>query len=222
MSTRSNTTIDRADSPTLVGQVMSSPCVTVSTEAPFKALVATMHRERVSALPVIDERQRVVGIVSEADLLPTEMYRAGDQSMSEPLAGLDTGGRAGGAVARQLMSVPVVTARSTDTLRQAARLMALNRVKRLPVVDDAGAVRGVVSRADLLTVFLRPDEELEREVRAQVLRPLARAGAGLSVTVTDGVVTLRGSFADSALVPLTARLARSVEGVVDVVFEDAV
>ncbi|MFX4292957.1 CBS domain-containing protein [Streptomyces bohaiensis] len=212
---------DRADTPTLVHQVMTSPCVTASPETPFKVLVATMHRERVSALPVVDERQQVVGIVSEADLLPTEMYRAGDRTMSEPLSGLDAGGRAGGAVARQVMSTPVVTARETDTLRQAARTMAMHRVKRLPVVGDSGAVTGVVSRSDLLTVFLRSDEELAAEVRAQVLGPLAASAAGVAVTVADGIVMFRGRFSDSGLVPLAARLARSVEGVVDVGFEES-
>ncbi|WP_374777446.1 BON domain-containing protein [Streptomyces sp. NBC_01310] len=96
--------------------------------------------------------------------------------------------------------------------------VARKGVKRLPVVNEVGLLEGVVSRSDLLQVFLRPDEELEVEIRQVVLAELA-PGVALGFSVQDGVVVLRGPLRDRALVPLLARAIRAVEGVVDVRME---
>lgn len=95
--------------------------------------------------------------------------------------------------------------------------MARHGVKRLPVVDDRGVLIGIVSRSDLLKVFLRSDEAIAQEVRHQVVAgrfpvPLD----SVRVRVREGVVTLAGEVADTSVVPLALRLVRSVEGVVDV------
>ncbi|MBZ9600242.1 BON domain-containing protein, partial [Streptomyces erythrochromogenes] len=92
-------------------------------------------------------------------------------------------------------------------------------VKRLPVVNRLGMLEGVVSRSDLLKVFLRPDEELAEEIRQAVLTDLAPAMASLDFSVQDGVVTLRDPVPERAPVPLLARAIRAVEGVVDVRLE---
>ncbi|WP_370592025.1 CBS domain-containing protein [Streptomyces sp. JHA19] len=115
------------------------------------------------------------------------------------------------------MSTPAVTVHPDATLAQAARIMAVRHVKRLPVVDRIGMLQGIVSRADLLKVFLRPDDEIADEIRRTVVSHLHPvAGHSVDVTVHEGVVTLRGSVRDTALVPIAVRLARAVEGVVDV------
>jgi osmotically-inducible protein OsmY len=85
------------------------------------------------------------------------------------------------------------------------------------VVDDIGMLQGIVSRADLLKVFLRSDDEIANEVRRTVVSYLnPTAGHPFDVTVHEGVVTLRGHVRDTAFVPIAVRLVRAVEGVVDV------
>jgi CBS domain-containing protein len=117
--------------------------------------------------------------------------------------------------AGELMSSPAVTVHADAPLAEAARIMARRHVKRLPVVDGVGLLQGIVSRGDLLKVFLRPDEEIAGEIRHSVLGRLPSTGS-LTVEVTDGVVTLGGSLPDRTLVPVAARALRTVEGVVDV------
>ncbi|MFD0366511.1 CBS domain-containing protein [Streptomyces sp. NPDC127114] len=108
-----------------------------------------------------------------------------------------------------------MTVHADATLAEAARIMAKRRVKHLPVVNDLGMLEGVVSRSDLLKVFLRPDAEIEEDIRRSVLGEPA-APTGLDISVREGVATVRGVLADRSLVPLTARAVRAVEGVVDV------
>lgn len=98
--------------------------------------------------------------------------------------------------------------------------MAQAKVKRLPVVDDVGILQGIVSRADLLKVFLREDEDIEEEVRREVVSYLLPTPTSSArVAVRDGVVTLSGRVRDTSLIPVAARLIRAVEGVVDVQFD---
>jgi CBS domain-containing protein len=105
------------------------------------------------------------------------------------------------------------------TLAQAARIMAVRGVKRLPVIDASGRLSGIVSRADLLKAFLRTDEELAAEVRRQVVEVLFPGEPDVRVTVHEGRVALRGDVLEPGLIGLAARLARAVEGVVDVTSE---
>lgn len=204
------------DSPRTVGDVMTQPVVAVSRGATFKEMVATVERWKVSALPVLTDDRRVVGVVSEADLLIKEEFRGARLTLTGAARRPDSA-RAVGTTAEELMSSPVITVDANATLPQAARVMAHRRVKRLPVTDAFGRLVGVVSRSDLLKVFLRSDEDIAREVREQAVTPLLRAASPhVEVGVADGVVTLRGVIPDTSLVPVAARLARSVEGVVDV------
>lgn len=175
---------------------------------------------KVSALPVLAGEGRVVGVVSEADLLPKEEFRESDPDRLEQLRQVDDVRRAEAVTAGELMTSPALTVRADATLSQAARMMAHESVKRLPVVDGHGVLRGIVSRADLLKVFLRSDEDLAEEVRRDIVGALFAAPTkDLQVTVADGVVTLSGRVRDASLVPVIARLVRSVEGVVDVEFD---
>ncbi|MCR8573796.1 CBS domain-containing protein [Streptomyces nigrescens] len=207
-------------SPYTVGDVMTRTVVAIGQEAPFKEIVETMERWQVSALPVLAGEGRVIGVVSEADLLPKEEFREAQPSRLEQLTRLDDVRKAGALTAGELMSAPALTVHAGDTLAQAARTMAFKSVKRLPVVDGAGLLQGIVSRADLLKVFLRADEDLAAEIRTEIIGPLFAAAPGdLAVGVTDGVVTLSGTVRDPSLLPVTARLVQAVEGVVDVRFD---
>lgn len=206
-------------SPHVVNDVMTHTVVAVGLDASFKEIAGTMDRWQVSAVPVLEGDGRVIGVVSEADLLPKEEYREGPASLADESRPVDDLVKAGALTARDLMSAPAVSVRADATLPQAARVMARRRLKRLPVVDGEGHLVGVVSRSDLLKVFLRSDADIAQEVRDQVIRPLFPAGEQpAGVRVEEGRVTFTGFFADSALVPVAARMTRAVEGVVDVDF----
>ncbi|MFJ8936566.1 CBS domain-containing protein [Streptomyces sp. NPDC102365] len=209
---------------------MTHTVVAVGREASFKEIVELLAQWKVSALPVLAGEGRVIGVVSEADLLHAEELREADDEAAahagvppERLAagdltagGLTTDGlTAGGLTAGELMSTPAVTVHPDATLPEAARIMARRRVKRLPVVDRIGLLQGVVSRGDLLKVFLRSDEEIADEIRRSVLIQLP-VTTTLTIGVAGGVVTLGGSLPDRCLVPVLTRAVRAVEGVVDV------
>ncbi|MFE6690950.1 CBS domain-containing protein [Streptomyces sp. NPDC057743] len=206
--------------PHKVSDVMTQTVVAVGEAARFKEVVETMEQWKVSALPVLAGEGRVIGVVSEADLLPKEEFRTLEPDRLEQRDRLDALRKAGGLTAGELMSTPALTAHPGDTLAQAARTMAHKSVKRLPVVDDHGMLQGIVSRVDLLKVFLRSDEELAAEVRTEIVdRLFTNPRERVQVTVEDGVVTLHGPIRDSALSSVAARLVRAVEGVVDVAFD---
>lgn len=121
--------------------------------------------------------------------------------------------------AEKLMTGPAVTVGEDTALVRAARTMAHARVKRLPVVDEEGVLQGIVSRSDLLKVFLRSDEDIATDVRHEIATHLLAVPVQpiIAVDVRDGVVTLTGRVRDTTLLPLVTRLVRAVEGVVDVV-----
>ncbi|MHB9864150.1 CBS domain-containing protein [Streptomyces sp. YIM S03343] len=199
-----------SESPYNVSDVMTHTVIAVGRDAPFKEIVELIDQWKVSALPVLAGEGRVIGVVSEADLLTKEEFRDTDEG------DLKSRVKAGGLTAGELMTTPAVTVHANASLAEAARIMARQHVKRLPVVDSVGLLQGVVSRSDLLKVFLRSDEEIAEEVRHGVLTQLPATTSGLSVSVTEGVVTLGGTLPDRALVPVVARAVRAVEGVVDI------
>ncbi|MFC8765433.1 CBS domain-containing protein [Streptomyces sp. NPDC057193] len=194
-----------------VSDVMTHTAVAIGRDAPYKEIVALMDQWKVSAVPVLEGEGRVVGVVSEADLLPKEEFRLDEPRPDEFAAA----SKAGAVRAGELMSSPAVTVHPDATLAEAARIMATRQVKRLPVVNDIGMLEGVVSRSDLLKVFLREDDEIEADIRHSVLGEPA-VPPELDVAVAEGVATIRGTLSDRSLVPLLARAVRAVEGVVDV------
>jgi CBS-domain-containing membrane protein len=116
------------------------------------------------------------------------------------------------------MTTPAVTVGPDATVTEAARLLHRHGIKRVPVVDPAGPLLGIVSRADLLKVFLRSDAEIAREVRQDVLvRAMWVNPDTVTVEVRDGVVTLTGQLERRSLVPITVSLVHGLDGVVDVV-----
>ncbi|MDT7839939.1 CBS domain-containing protein [Streptomyces justiciae] len=205
--------------PHIVSDVMTRDVACVDRDAVFKDIVRAMQDRKVSALPVVDGGGKVVGVVSEADLLPKEEFRDSDPDRYTQLRRLSDLAKAGSVTAGELMTSPALTAAPGVTLAQAARTMARARVKRLPVVDAGGRPVGIVSRADLLKVFLRGDEDIAEEVRREVVGYLFPTQAdAVRVEVRDGVVRLGGRVRDKSLVPVAARLVRAVEGVVDIEF----
>ncbi|MFF4145553.1 CBS domain-containing protein [Streptomyces sp. NPDC001698] len=204
-------------SPHRVGDVMTRAVVAVGRKALFKDIVGRMDQWKVSALPVLEGDGRVIGVVSEADLLPKEEFRDSDPDRFTQLRRLTDLAKAGAVSAEELMSTPAVTVHTDATLAEAARIMALRHVKRLPVVNTEGVLEGVVSRGDLLKVFLRPDNELADEIRRDVVDVLFPDPIEpVHIMVTDGVATLTGRVGESARIPLAMRMVQGVEGVVGV------
>ncbi|MCC3768260.1 CBS domain-containing protein [Streptomyces sp. UNOC14_S4] len=206
-----------SSNPRTVSDVMTQTVVAVSRTAAYKEIAKVLAEWQVSAVPVLEGEGRVIGVVSEADLLPKEEFKDRDPSRWEQLRQLDDLVKAGAKSAEDLMSTPAVTVHPSATVAEAARVMARKGVKRLPVVDGEGKLTGIVSRADLLKVYLRADEDIAEEVREDVIARLFRnRRPTVEVQVTEGVVTLSGSLDDTAMVPLVTRLVRAVDGVVNV------
>jgi CBS-domain-containing membrane protein len=203
-----------SESPYTVSDVMTHTVVAVGRDASFKEIVALIDQWKVSALPVLEGEGRVVGVVSEADLLAKEGVKGGGEQAFDPVERA----KAEGLTAGELMSAPAITVHADASVAEAARIMARRRVKRLPVVDAIGILQGVVSRSDLLKVFLRPDEEIADEIVRSVLTKLP-VTTPLSVAVSDGVATLTGSASERTYMPIVARAVQAVEGVVDVRLE---
>jgi len=200
----------------LVAEVMTFNVVAVRQEAEFKEIVSVMHRRRVSAFPVLDAGDRVIGIVSEADLLAREAYPA------RPAAGRRQERRrvpakAGGLTAAELMTSPAITIAPQATVTEAARVMYTKKVKRLPVVDDGGRLVGIVSRVDLLGVYDRPDEQILAEITERVIGgDFVFDPREFAVRVAGGVVTIVGRVSDSGVALRLLEAIWEVAGVVDV------
>jgi CBS domain-containing protein len=194
-----------------VKDIMTTRVVAVREEATFKEMVAALHSCRVSAFPVLDATDRVIGVVSEADLLAKEA----DPAMGPRIWRPKERAKAAGVVAAEVMTAPAVTIAEEASAAEAAALMQSRRVKRLPVVGRDGRLRGIVSRADVLTVFERPDHEIWDEVIKGVI--LAEFGLDpdmFVVTVRSGVVTVTGSVDKRADALGMLDAIRHLEGVI--------
>jgi CBS-domain-containing membrane protein len=203
-----------------VKDVMTGEVVAVRKDASFKEMAARLRQYRVSAFPVIDENRRVIGVVSEADLLAKEALAGDHAGIPAAVTGIlhhKDYQKSEGLTAGDLMTHPAVTVRPEDSVKHAARLMYTLQVKRLPVVDAGGYLVGIVSRADLLTVFDRTDEEIHAEVVNEVvLREFLIDPAIFMVTVADGVVTIKGNPETADLGHKLVTKIRRVRGVVAV------
>jgi CBS domain-containing protein len=198
-----------------VKDVMTTEVVAVRRDTTFKEMVAALRRHRVSAFPVVDDAGRVIGVVSEADLLAKEALT--DPGVVAELLHHKDIRRAEGLTAGHLMTGEVVAVSPGDPVEQAARLMHFLKIKRLPVVNSGGELVGIVSRSDLLAVFDRPDEDIRKDIVDTMLRHEFRLDPRqFRVTVEDGVVTVEGTPETAALGHALVRKARHVPGVVAV------
>jgi len=205
---------------TFVKDVMTTKVIWVERDTPFAAIAAALHQFRVSAFPVLDEAGQVIGVVSESDLLSKLALAGGEARMPGMITGIlrqHEMEKARAVTAGELMTSPAATVSPDDTLEQAARLMYVRRVRRLPVVDADNHLAGIVSRADVLAVYDRPDTEIGEEIRNDiaVCESLADA-ARFDVAVRDGVVTLTGRPQTREQGRDIVRRARHIVGVVAV------
>lgn len=182
----------------IVADVMTRDVVTVSPQSSFEACLRTMRLHGVGALPVVNGG-RVVGIVTMTDLL------------------LKSNARVGRLTAEQLMTRRVIMVTPTSPLSVAVREMFQHRINRLPVIDQAGRLIGIISRSDVLRMFLRSDVAIRKEVTTAVAGDMPYIGKGVVFAdVQDGVVTLKGEVEPGTLTGVLLRLVASVPGVVGV------
>jgi CBS domain-containing protein len=207
-----------------VSDVMTTAVVTVDRITPYQEIDRLLTRHRISGVPVLKMGRKVVGVVSETDLLAAEDERRRQARMAasigrrwhlrkQPHVRL---------TAAALMTSPAITIGPDATIPAAARLMNTDHISRLPVVDQDGKLVGIVSRRDLLSVFLRPDADIAHDAR-QVLDELPLADAKVVIAeVKHGVVTLTGTTPSGTnheqdVIPLMLHLIWDIDGVFDVV-----
>ena len=195
-----------------VGSVMTGEVTTVGPDMPFKAVAVLLALWNISGAPVVDEDGLVLGVVSQGDLLEREV----PHGLLEP-GSRQARRKAGAGFVADLMTSPAVTVRADDDVKVAAKLLEGQHFHRLPVVDEEGRLVGVVSRSDLLRVFMRTDREIRDEVREEVLRrEMAVDPASLYVSVHNGIVTLNGTVERQSMIAVIVGLIGRVDGVVEV------
>jgi CBS-domain-containing membrane protein len=199
-----------------VKDVMSTHVIAVRQGAPYKEMAAMMHDQRVSAFPVIDDGNKVTGVVSEADLL-TKAALEGTVPRTLLSRNERVRKQTNAVTAADLMTKPPVTIGADEPVTSAARLMFDQRVKRLPVVSDDGTLIGIVTRTDVLSVYSRPDAEIQRQVTQDlILGTFLCDPYAFTVTVKDGIVTIEGTPETSLVGNHMIAAIRHMEGVVAV------
>ncbi|KQX46242.1 MULTISPECIES: CBS domain-containing protein [unclassified Streptomyces] len=180
---------------TKVGGLMTDNVLSAVPATSFREVAKMLAEHDISGVPVVDDDDHVVGVVSESDLLARHELTV-----------------------RDLMTTPAVTVHAEETVADAARLMVRRGVERLPVVDEEERLVGIVTRRDLLCVYLRPDSEIRRRIREDVLSDVIELPAdAVDVHVLDGVVTLGGRLRRRSQALMLVGLAEHVDGVVAVV-----
>jgi CBS domain-containing protein len=188
-----------------VEDVMTTPVVTAGRLTPYKEIARLLAEHRISGLPVLVDGWQVVGVVTEADLLTAQEKTAQGKTAQNRTAARP------GLTAGELMTAPAVTIQPDATIPAAVHVMNTHHVRRLPVTGADRQLIGIVSRRDLLSVFLRPDADIVRDVRRILDESPPGNPAHPAVTVRHGVVTLAGAMASGS-----DRLIWDVDGVVDV------
>jgi CBS domain-containing protein len=201
-----------------VAELMTTDVVTVTPETPLRDAAAVLAERKISGLPVVDAEGRVVGVLSEADIVA----KAGGTTREHRLLGwllepdLDLADKIAARTVSDAMSAPPITIDAQRRVHEAAKLMAAEGINRLPVVDGERLV-GIITRADVVRAFARSDDEIAAEITDEILRRTLWLEPGsVTVKVENGVVTLDGeveSEADAELLPV---FVSRVPGVVSV------
>jgi CBS domain-containing protein len=205
---------------TTVSDVMTRKVVTVGPATPFKDIIGVLTAHAISAVPVVDAEGRILGVVSEADLLHKQEHQDDvEQAGPSRFSGHQTRERwrkAAGRTAAELMTSPAPTVPAGATLPDAARALTQAGVRRL-FVTDGEFLAGVVARRDVLRTFLRGDEDIQTEIRHDVFDNALHANKNnVRATVEHGVVMLTGRLEYEGDVDRAVQLIGSIHGVVEV------
>lgn len=188
-----------------VVDLMTTDIITVRPDTPIREAAQLMFRNRVSGLPVCGDDSCLVGIITEADFLRLEVAR----EEAEHLEPVETVG--------QVMQTDVVTIGPDATLSDAAKVMVVHEIKRLPVVTEQTEVLGIISRMDVVAAFTRPDDIIEDEIREDLLRRVLFVDPDdIAVSVDEGVVVFTGQIGTRDESRLLGELATRLDGVVRV------
>jgi CBS domain-containing protein len=202
-----------------VEHLMTRDVISVSLTTSLKEVAALLTERKISGVPVCDRNGHVVGVVSEADILQRAQgdVRRRGRMVSwwiEPIEVDDS--RVAARNAGDAMTCPAVTITPAADVAEAARLMIERGVNRLPVVENGGLL-GIVTRADIVRAFHRSDDEITREIRADVLvHTLWISPETVDVAVTNGEVTLCGQVENRSAADMLYAYVRRVPGVVSV------
>jgi len=184
-----------------VVDLMTTEVIAESRDTGLREAARLMFRNRVSGLPITEQDGTLIGIITEADFLRLEVER-------------QEGARDQVVTVGEVMSIGVVTIRPEMEIYEAAKIMAVQEVKRLPVVDDDNRLLGVISRADIVSIFTRPDDVIEDEIREGLLRRVLFIDPDdLGVSVTNGVVALSGEVGTRAEASMLEELTNRLDGV---------
>ena len=211
-----------------VEKVMTTSVVSVREDTPFKEIAQTMHERNVSGVPVVTDNAKLLGIVSEADLLAfddrdgrRQRRRSFVEWFLHPRRPSEIEARTVNVQAHDVMTSDVVTVTADTPVQRASKVLLDAGVKRLPVVDEEGRVVGIVSRRDLLSPFLRGDEEIASEVREDViLGAMWIDPSMIRAEVNGGVVRLQGRVDRRSVKEILVELVGRVDGVVGVQAEE--
>ena len=207
-----------------VSDVMTTAVLTVDRITPYQEIDRVLTKHRIGGVPVLKMGREVVGVVSETDLLAAE-----DETRRQVRMASSMGRRWHlhkqpyvRLTADALMTSPAITIGPDATIPAAARLMNTHHVRRLPVTEASGKLVGIVSRRDLLSVFLRPDDDIAHDVQEILHETACDDPATITATVRHGVVTLTGVIEPAAdqnhhLIHLAMGMIWDIDGVVDVV-----
>jgi len=200
-----------------VKDVMTTHVIAVRPRAGYKEMAVMLRDQRISAFPVIDDDNKVIGVVSETDLLAKEALEGTVPATLRSLTRQHVRSQVNGVTAAELMTKPAVTIGPDKPVTDAARLMFNMRVKRLPVTNDDGKLIGIVTRSDVLSVYSRPDAQIQQAIAQDlILGTFLCDPAKFTVTVKDGVVTIEGTPENATVGRDIVNDARHVEGVVAV------
>jgi CBS domain-containing protein len=190
-------------------EIMTRNVITISIDATVREAVTKLSEHAITSLPVLDHEGNVVGIVSELDLLSSRLPHDPRTSMTPRGDGPDPA-----QTVRAVMTEPVVCLSENADTADLAQVLVDNRVRAVPILSGSGLV-GIVSRRDVLRTLLRDDAAIRSEMRER-LDDYAGTGDRWRVEVADGVVDVRGPFADERQEKTVAALGHSVAGVVRV------
>jgi CBS domain-containing protein len=197
-------------------EIMSRPVITVHPWTPIREAAAAMTERAITALPVVDAEDRLVGIVSEGDLIWHRVPADPDAHLARPVdAGLDD---PPGTVA-DVMTTAVVTMPTSANLADLAEAMLEYDVHSIPIVSGT-AVVGIVSRRDVLRTVVRRDNAIAITVRGSLEEYCGHTGRW-DVDVADGTVTVTGPFTDEAERTVVRVIAESASGVGSVELQSA-
>ncbi|HEY7522326.1 MAG TPA: CBS domain-containing protein [Candidatus Limnocylindrales bacterium] len=205
-----------------VRDLMTRRVITVGPDTTLKEAIRLMDRHRVSGLPVVDASERLLGVLSETDVLVKEAGTTGQPRsrfawlLGDHDATIAVRSKVDAATVAEAMTSPALTIAADELVHEAAALMLSRRINRLPVVDD-GRLVGIITRTDVARAFLRSDAEIGEIVREDIIRrTLWVDPKGLRVSVDNGIVRIAGTVERRSTAELLIRLVRRLEGVIRV------